>query len=121
MSTINKTDIRETIISKANDGFNKGQIYGYLQYKYSLSAKEANNAIYDALGKGSSNAPNRNKHIQCIREFYGKIDKEALLMKMCAIGGTKSSNNHKYAYIRDMIEYSNQDLKAYKESMVDSE
>lgn len=117
--TITRTDILETIISKSNDGFNKGQIYGYLQYKYSLSAKDANSCIYEALGKGSTNAPNRNKHVECIREFYGKIDKSDLLMKMDAIGGAHSSNNHKYAYIKDMIEYANQEVEAYKKSMSD--
>lgn len=117
MTTINKTDVLELIISKANDGFNKGQIYGYLQYKYSLSAKDANSYIYEALGKGSSNAPNRNKHVECIRKFYGHIDKQDLLMKMDAIGGAHSSNNHKYAYIKDMIEYANQEVEAYRKSM----
>jgi hypothetical protein len=112
---MNIEKIKENIKKFYDEKKSKSAIEGYLQFEYNMSSTSAKKLVREVLGKSTSNTTSWEETIRFIRKNYGKLEKKQLIEEMMKIkGGSYSSMNHAYNYIKFAIEFARQELEDYK-------
>jgi len=115
MTTNSKTDtineINKLIISSNESGKTRGSIEGYISFTYDIEMSKAKLMVQEVLGKSDAASATWTETIAFIRKNYGKMEKKELIEGMMAIkGGTYTSMNHAYNYIKFAQEYAAQEV-----------
>ena len=112
---MNIENIKKEIKKFYEEGKGKGAIEGYLKFTYDFSSTKAKELVQETLGKTVNNTSSWEETIKYIRENYGKKTKQELIQGMMEIkGGSYSSMNHAYNYIKFAMEFAKQEVEDYK-------
>jgi ribosomal protein L19E len=113
---MNIEKIKNEIKKFHEEGKTKGAIEGYLKFTYDFSTKDAKNLVSEVVGKTTNNNKTSwEETIRFIRKNYGKMEKKQLIEEMMKIkGGSYSSMNHAYNYIKFAMEFAKQEVEDYK-------
>lgn len=124
-SSFDAEQVKKEIQELTDSGKNRGQVFGYLQYMYELSNKDARLLMEQVLGKRSSSGTGWEDVVRFLRTGnIDSMDRKDIIVKMAEIrDGTESSANHALSYLSMAKEYSRQELEEFKKvhNIVDEE
>lgn len=110
-----KQEIISELQTRASNGHTRAKLEAYLLLEHDCSVNESKALCKEALGSGASRTVDLSEVVAYVRANYGTLSKKELIAGMCEVtGGTYSSENHRYNYIKFAIEFAKQEVEASK-------